>query len=280
MNTKGRIQRMQTSESASGSDVVGGRRGLMTSGESTKGFKERWPVPGSTEPATRERSTQNELTHSHRNKQPSITALYQQRDVSLRLLHSHAKVRSAGHRRAVGGNYDVARLEPRIERRALGLLDEQTLRLGLALFLAGQRPNRQSQLATSLSVVSIGRCPLVIQLGELDAHFAAGMVSPDFQLDRGARLQPRNHRGQLARRIHIVAIQLEDHVARLDTGLRSSAAFLDTGHQRAFGLGQPERVGQTLIDVLDDNTELAARDVPTSLELRADTHRDINRNRE
>src|SRR2546429_3959211 len=74
--------------------------------------------------------------------------------------------------------------------------------------------------------------------------------------------------------------ELEDHVARLDSGLLGRSALLDARHERPCGLRQSEGIGEALRDRLDQHPELAARRVTGGLQLLADLHRHIDRDGE
>src|SRR6266850_3306634 len=118
--------------------------------------------------AAEDRGALVRLAHPHRYEQPGLTALNQQRNVVLRLLNSGAQISDAGHRGAIGGDYDIALLESGISSGAASLLYEQaTLRVGLTLLLVRQWPHREAQLAAGRRVIGVGSSPLVLQLGEL-----------------------------------------------------------------------------------------------------------------
>ena len=61
-------------------------------------------------------------------------------------------------------------------------------------------------------------------------------VAPDLERDRRARRELGDQRRQVGRARDRLAVELEDHVARLDAGLRRRAVLLHGAHQRAAGL--------------------------------------------
>src|ERR1700736_4112111 len=136
--------------------------------------------------------------HPHRYEQPRLTTLYEQRNVVLRLLNRVAKIGDARYRGSVGGEDNIALLESGVSRGAASLFHEQaTLCVGLMLLLARQGSHREAQLAAGLRVIGVGGSALVLHLGELDAHFAGGVLSPDFELHARSRREAGNHGGQL-----------------------------------------------------------------------------------
>src|SRR5579864_4479511 len=120
----------------------------------------------------------------------------------------------------------------------------------------------------------------ILHLRKLHVDLTAGVIAPDFELDGGAGGQRGNDGWQLIRLLHRLAVELENHVARLDAGPCRGAAFLNTRHQRPLRLRQAERIGEPLIDILDHDTQLAPRDMAMRFELIADVHRHIDRDRE
>src|SRR5262249_57903002 len=85
-------------------------------------------------------------------------------------------------------------------------------------------------------------------LAELDAEVARLVVAPDLEVDAGAGADARDLHRQLGRVLERLAVELQDHIARLDAGLLGRAALLDARYQRAFKLRQAEGGGQPLGD--------------------------------
>src|SRR6185437_4643246 len=175
----------------------------------------------------------------------------------------------AGHRVAVRGQHHVARLNAGVGRRARGALDhEPALHARLTPLVRSQRPYRQPQLAALAGVrATAGGVARLVVAPDLEVHARAGADARDL------------HR-QLGRILERLAVELEDHVTGLDTGLLGRAALLDARYQRALRLRQAEGVGQPLGDVLDHDAELAARHVAAGLQLLPDLHGDVDRYRE
>ena len=105
-------------------------------------------------------------------------------------------------------------------------------------------------------------------------------VAPDRQLDLlvGRRVgdQPR----QLPAALDRLAVIAEDHVARLQFGLRRRAAGIDRGDHRAAALVEPDALGEIVGDRLDAGADPAALDLSGRLELLDDRLRQRRRDRE
>src|SRR5262249_11276035 len=161
----------------------------------------------------------------------------------------------ARHRYTVGRQHDITLLDAGISGWTACLLDHNTtLGVGLALLLAGQRPDGEAQLTAALRLLDVAGGPLVLPLCQPDAAFPSGVLSPDLQLHVRSGRESRDDRRQLVGLIYRVAVDLQNHVTRLDARMLRRTAFLDIRDQRTFGLRQAEGVGQGLVDVLDDHT--------------------------
>ena len=63
---------------------------------------------------------------------------------------------------------------------------------------------------------------------------------------------------QVLRFLHLDAVELDDHVARLDAGRLGRALLVDAGDQRAARRAEAEALGDGVVDVLDAHAEPAA----------------------
>src|SRR5690606_9873908 len=85
---------------------------------------------------------------------------------------------------------------------------------------------------------------------------------------------------QVARALDLAAIEADDDVADLDTGLLGGTARLDAAHQRPLGARQPQRLRDILGHLGDDHADAAAHDPAGLLDLLGDVHRLVDRDRE
>ena len=100
-------------------------------------------------------------------------------------------------------------------------------------------------------------------------------LADDAQLHRATRCAQPHQRGQVARGHDGLAVEVGDHVARFQARLGGGATFL---HQRAFGFGQLERVGQRLIDLLYRHAQARVLDLAGLDDLLLNAGRQLNRN--
>src|SRR5688500_19413353 len=91
-----------------------------------------------------------------------------------------------------------------------------------------QRSHGESQLARP-AVARRGALRddrLLVELADLDPHRSLGLVAPDRERHLLAGLDRRDQRRNLARELDVLAVDREDHVARLDAGRGGRAARL------------------------------------------------------
>src|SRR5262245_58967151 len=77
-----------------------------------------------------------------------------------------------------------------------------------------------------------------------------------------------------------VAGDAEDHIARLDAGLRGRAVLLYRGDQRAARTVEPERLGELRVEILDGDADAPAHHAAGLDQLLLDVARDVDWNRE
>ena len=180
--------------------------------------------------------------------------------------------------------HDVALLNSRVGRRAVGLhaADHHAL-AAVEVELIGDlgRDGLHLEAPVGARLLTLGAGEfLFLELGDLDLDRHVLAVAN--HLDRHALADwcPCNELGELMLILHRHAVELDDYVAAQDTGLERRTLFLDVGHQRAFGLGQVEGLGEVRRDFLDLDSEPSAHHLAMLLELLHHLLGYVDRNRE
>src|SRR5690606_21998600 len=96
------------------------------------------------------------------------------------------------------------------------------------------------------------------ELGELHRNRGLGTVAPQGQLDGRIRGLAGNGAAEVQGVVDLVAIHLEDDVARLDAGGTGRAVFGGLANDGAARIGQADAVGDVLADILDRDAEITA----------------------
>ena len=91
-------------------------------------------------------------------------------------------------------------------------------------------------------------------------------LADDHHLDVLADRRVGDDARQIAHLLDVAAVELDDHVARLDAGGLGRALVVDAGDQRAARRLDAEAFGDLVVDLLDAHAEPAA---PHFAELRA-----------
>ena len=115
---------------------------------------------------------------------------------------------------------------------------------------------------------------------ELGLDRALGVVAPDLELDALARRRHADQARQRARAQHRLAVDLGDHVARLQARRRRRAVGRDVRDERAVDALQAERIGERLVQVLHRHAEAAVLRLAGRDDLVLDLERDVDRDRE
>src|SRR5215468_2316701 len=150
-----------------------------------------------------------------------------------------------------------------------------------AHFVLRKRAHRNAELALARAFFVAGTGHLfALEVAERGGQLLGATVAPDFERDFRSRLERRDHRGQIARARDFRAVELEDHVTRLESRLRTRASLFDLGNERALRRLETEVLRQRLVDLLDGDAQLAVARMTRLHDLILDVHRDVDRHRE
>ena len=105
-----------------------------------------------------------------------------------------------------------------------------------------------------------GGCDLlaVLEPAELDRLGDLLALADDDDVDLLADRHRGDELGQIARFLDVLAVELDDHVARHQAGGLGRAAIVDAGDQRAARGAEAEAFGDRIVDILDAHAEPAA----------------------
>src|SRR5262249_13388450 len=186
------------------------------------------------------------------------------------------------HRRVVDGDDHIARPDAGTFGGARNFLhDQAVVEVAAAHFVRGKRPHGNAELALTRAFLVTGAGDLfALEVAERRGQLLGAAVAPDFERDLRASLERRDHRGQIARARDFRAVELEDHVTRLEPRLRTGASLFDLGNERALWRLEPEVLRQRLVDLLDRDAQLAVARVTRLHDLVLDMHRHVDRHRE
>src|ERR1044071_5355255 len=179
------------------------------------------------------------LADLDRHEDALLAALHEERHAAFRFRRRRAQLRDALDALAVHRDDDVAALDARACRGARGVLDHQVV-----IVLTQGEAELAGVVAAPRS--RLGARPLLgLELGPGHRDRALRAVAPDVEVRLRSRLHRRDERRQLGRAVDRLAIDREEHVARLDARLVGRAAGLHRGDQRAPGLfeGGKNRAG-------------------------------------
>src|SRR5205085_7243809 len=185
-------------------------------------------------------------------------------------------------RRVVHGHDDVARAHTGAFGRAGHILDhDAVLDLVVALLLVTERPDGDAELALGDRFL-VGRRDHVLLVERADGcgQLLARSIAPDLQRYLRSGFDRRDHGRQITRARDLLAVEFEDHVARLEAGLGPGAAFLDRRHQRAARLLQAEVLRERLVHFLNRDAEPAVAHFAVLLDLVLRLYCDVDRHGE
>ncbi|ABA49128.1 hypothetical protein BURPS1710b_1013 [Burkholderia pseudomallei 1710b] len=216
-----------------------------------------------------------------RHENLGIVTLDQQRKTVARALDRVAQLFGARDGPPVHRENHVAGLDARARGGPRRLLDDQAVRERRAVALARrQRAHRDAEPPLLDGLVGARLRLIVGERRERHRYRLPRLVAPDLQIGLRARLHARDLRGQRRRILNRHAVDREDHVARLQPGLRGRPLRIDRADERAVGLLQAERTRERLIEPLHGDAEPAAAHVARLHELVLHLHRLVDRDRE
>src|SRR6185437_12512854 len=235
----------------------------------------------------RRRLSAIELLYPQRHEDLRILALDQQCHVLARGLGLVLQLLHGLHALAIHAQDDVARLHASRSRRPGDLFhDEIALGVGLLFLLRIERTHREPELARLIGSPLVRpaarprRLLLLLELGHTDPDVLLPAAAPDIQAGFAAGFHRGDGAGKLAEALDVLAIDGEDDIARLQTGLGRRSILLDGADERAARTIETERLGELRVHVLDRHADPAADDLSGLDELVLHVARHVDRNGE
>src|SRR5439155_4418156 len=117
---------------------------------------------------------------------------------------------------------------------------------------------------------ALARLALVGRLADLDLDGLLALAPPDFHLGRLAGGEPADRALQVHRPLEPLTVELGEHVAALDSGLRGRAVGHDVADEHALGVLDAELTRQLGRQLLDLDAEPSASHASLIEQLRVD----------
>src|SRR5262249_30642972 len=203
----------------------------------------------------------------------------------LHVLRKTLVVVHRAHLLAIDFADDVAALHPSLAGRA-GLFDagdDHTLcrlQVELARQVRRDRPHLEAEVAGGGPRRALLRLLFIGRFANLQVDRLFVLVAPDLQLGVLARLREPDGALQVRRRVDLLAVELEQDVARLQSRFRGRAVGDDVGDQHTFGVLGAERFRQLGGERLDRDAQPTPGDPSFAVDLRVDLLRHVGRNGE